>query len=40
VLLGARRGSRVLTRRTLPLAAGERTVTLKPPPGGSARAGG
>jgi Ca2+-binding RTX toxin-like protein len=30
VLLGARRGSRVLTRRSLPLAAGERTVTLKP----------
>jgi Ca2+-binding RTX toxin-like protein len=30
VLLGARRGSRVLTRRTLPLAVGPRTVTLKP----------
>jgi hemolysin type calcium-binding protein len=30
VLLGARRGSRVLTRRSLPLAAGPRTVTLKP----------
>jgi Ca2+-binding RTX toxin-like protein len=33
VLLGARRGSRALTRRTLPLAAGERIVTLKPPAG-------
>jgi Ca2+-binding RTX toxin-like protein len=30
VLLGARRGSRVLTRRSLPLAVGQRTVTLKP----------
>jgi RTX calcium-binding nonapeptide repeat (4 copies) len=29
-LLGERRGSRTLTRRTLPLFAGPRTVTLKP----------
>jgi hypothetical protein len=31
-LLGRRRGSRVLTRRMLPLAVGPRTVTLKPSP--------
>jgi hypothetical protein len=31
-LLGERRGSRVLTRRSLPLAVGARTVTLKPSP--------
>jgi RTX calcium-binding nonapeptide repeat (4 copies) len=32
VLLGARRGSRSITRRSLPLAVGSRTVTLKPSP--------
>jgi hypothetical protein len=31
-LLGRRRGSRALTRRTLPLFVGPRTVTLKPSP--------
>jgi hypothetical protein len=31
-LLGERRGSRVLTRRSLPLFAGPRTVTLRPIP--------